>query len=102
LRQADVNWQLRHLYAPQVVVPGSTMPPYRFLFEERRAGQGNPAEALVLPAGTVPPGIEIVPTDAARALAAYLVSLRADAPLFEAPFTPPPVPDVAATNSPAK
>jgi hypothetical protein len=44
---------------------------------------------------------EIVPTDEARALAAYLVSLRADVPLFEAPFTAPAPPPVA-TNSPAK
>jgi cbb3-type cytochrome oxidase cytochrome c subunit len=102
LRQPDVNWHLRHLYAPQAEVKDSSMPPYRFLFEQRAAGKGNPAEALVLPAGTVPAGIEIVPTDSARALAAYLVSLRADTPLFEAPFTPPPAPASAATNSPAK
>lgn len=100
LRQPDVNWHLRHLYAPQVVVTNSTMPPYRFLFAERAAGKGNPAEALALPAGTVPEGKEIVPTDAARALAAYLVSLRADAPLFEAPFTAP-TPPPPATNAPA-
>ena len=102
LRLPDVNWQLRHLYAPQADVKGSTMPPYRFLFEQRKVGQGNPADALALPAGTVPAGMEIVPTDAARALAAYLVSLRADEPLYEAPFTPPPAPAAAATNSPAK
>jgi len=100
MRLGDVNWQLQHLYAPQSKVPGSTMPPYRFLFEERRAGSGNPADVLELPAGIAPAGKEVVPTDAARALAAYLVSLRADAPLFEAPFTPPPAP-AAATNAPA-
>lgn len=102
LRLPDVNWQLRHLYAPQVEVKGSTMPPYRFLFAQRKVGQGNPADALTLPAGTVPAGMEIVPTEAARTLAAYLVSLRADEPLYEAPFTPPAAPAVAATNSPAK
>jgi len=100
LRQPDSNWHLRHLYVPQVVVTNSTMPPYRFLFEVRPVGKGHPAEVLALPAGIVPEGKEIVPTDAARALAAYLVSLRADAPLFEAPFTAPAPPPVA-TNSPA-
>jgi cbb3-type cytochrome oxidase cytochrome c subunit len=100
-RPYDINWHLAHLYAPKAMVTGSTMPPYRFLFEERPVGKGNPAEALVLPPGTVPEGIEIVPTDAARALAAYLVSLRADAPLVEAPFTPPPAPAAPATNAPA-
>jgi len=102
LRQPDVNWHLRHLYAPQVVVTNSTMPPSRYLFAQRKLGQGNSADALALPPGTVPEGFEIVPTDEARALAAYLVSLRADAPLFEAPFTPPPAPAPAATNSPAQ
>ena len=113
LRQPDVNWQLRHLYAPQVEVPGSTMPPYRFLFEERKLKRGQQPSRDALPLtiegkffdvskDTGPVDRELVPTDAARALAAYLVSLRADAPLFEAPFTPPPAPDAAATNSPAK
>ena len=78
------------------------MPPYSFLFEERRAGSGNPSEVLALPPGVAPAEKEIVPTDEARALAAYLVSLRADAPLFEAPFTPPPAPAAPATNAPAK
>lgn len=102
LRLPDVNWHMRHLYAPKAEAKDSTMPPYRFLFEERKAGEAHPADVLTLPPGSVPPGIEIVPTDAARALASYLVSLRADAPLFEAPFTPPPAPEAAATNSPAK
>jgi hypothetical protein len=44
----------------------------------------------MLPAELAPPaGYEIVPKPEAKALAAYLVSLRADAPLFIAPFTVP-------------
>jgi len=101
LRRADENWHLRHLYAPKTEIKDSTMPPYQHLFERRRLGQGNSANALALPAGTVPEGFEVVPTDEARALAAYLVSLHADAPLFEAPFTAPAAP-APATNSPAK
>jgi cbb3-type cytochrome oxidase cytochrome c subunit len=103
LRMPDANWQLRHLYAPAAMVPGSMMPPYRFLFELRTIGKQTSVSALQLPGEFAPPaGYEIVPTDAARALAAYLVSLRADAPLFESPLTVfvPPVP--AATNAPAK
>ncbi len=103
LRQPDVNWQLRHLYAPAADVPGSTMPPYRFLFELRKVGKQSSARALQLSGDFAPPaGYEIVPTDDALALAAYLVSLRAEAPLFESPFTAPAAPPVAATNSPAK
>jgi cbb3-type cytochrome oxidase cytochrome c subunit len=88
VRKADANWQLSHLYAPGSVVAGSTMPPYRFLFEKRRIKGGPSPDALNLPSGYAPEsGYEIVPTDNARALVAYLLSLRADVPLFEAPMS---------------
>jgi cbb3-type cytochrome oxidase cytochrome c subunit len=99
-RLGDVNWQLLHLYAPQAVVHKSTMPPYRFLFEKRKTGKVPSPDALKLTGELAPPaGYEIVPTDEARALAAYLVSLKADAPLFESPMTPPPAP-APVTNAP--
>jgi cbb3-type cytochrome oxidase cytochrome c subunit len=102
-RWPDANWQLRHLYAPAALVPGSMMPPYRFLFELRPVGKQPSASALQFSGKDAPPaGYEIVPTEVARALAAYLVSLRADAPLFESPFTAPAASSAAATNSPAK
>jgi cytochrome c oxidase cbb3-type subunit 2 len=74
------------------------MPPYRFLFEKRRVSKAS--DALQLSgefAATA--GYEIIPTEDARALAAYLVSLRAETPLFEAPFTAPTAPEVS-TNAP--
>jgi cbb3-type cytochrome oxidase cytochrome c subunit len=87
-RQPDANWHLLHLYAPQAQAKGSTMPPYRFLFEKRKIGLEPSPEALALPAEVAPPvGYEIVPKPAARALAAYLVSLHGDAPLFCAPMS---------------
>jgi cytochrome c oxidase cbb3-type subunit 2 len=62
------------------------MPPYRFLFETRKTGFFPSPNALVLPAKDAPPpGREIVPLPEARALAAYLLSLRQDGYLFEAP-----------------
>ncbi len=98
-RKPDLNWHLLHLYAPQAAVTNSTMPGYRFLFEQRKVGKVPSSEALKLTGELAPPaGFEIVPTEKARALAAYLVSLHADAPLFEAPLTPPPAP-APATNS---
>lgn len=102
--RADVNWQLRHLYAPASEIKGSTMPPYRFLFEQRPIAAKPTPDALQLTGDfAAPAGKEIVPTDDARALAAYLVSLRLDAPLYESPFTAPVAPAaVAATNAPAK
>ena len=73
------------------------MPPYRFLFEKRQLGRQPSPDALSLPGDLArDPRYEIVPTPAAKALAAYLAALRADAPLFNAPLT---VPAAAATPS---
>lgn len=100
-RQFDANWQLRHLYAPQSEVKGSTMPPYRFLFEQRKAGAAPSPDALQLSAEFAPAaGFEIVPKPEAKALVAYLLSLRADVPLFEAPLTLPPSAPAPVTNAP--
>lgn len=102
LRLPDANWHLRHLYAPRSEVKGSTMPPYRFLFETRKAGAKPSPDAVSLPAEFAPrTGYEVVPKSEARALVAYLLSLRADAPLFEAPLTPPPTSPASSTNAPA-
>ena len=90
LRLPDANWHLVHLYNPRAEVKDSAMPPYRFLFVTRKVGQQPSPDALVFPAGFAPQvGCEVVPTDAARALVAYLQSLRVDVPLFEAPMAAP-------------
>ena len=65
------------------------MPPFRYLFEIRKVGGKPSPDALNLPKEFVPPpGYEVVPTAQARELVAYLLSLRADLPLRDAPFTP--------------
>jgi cbb3-type cytochrome oxidase cytochrome c subunit len=88
-RLANANWQLFHLYAPRSVVKDSAMPPFRFLFEVRKIDDAPSPDALQLPNEFAPPaGYEVVPKPEARQLAAYLLSLRADVPLYEAPFTP--------------
>jgi cbb3-type cytochrome oxidase cytochrome c subunit len=88
-RLPDINWQLVHLYAPQALVKNSAMPPFRFLFEVRKLGDAPSPDALQFPQGFAPPaGCEVVPTPEAKQLVAYLLSLKADAPLYEAPFTP--------------
>jgi cbb3-type cytochrome oxidase cytochrome c subunit len=103
IRWPDANWHLRHLYAPQSEVPGSIMPPYRYLFEKRRIQQAPSPDALALPPNLAPgPGYEIVPKSAAKALVAYLTSLRADTPLYVAPLTvAAPTAPAAGTNAPA-
>jgi cbb3-type cytochrome oxidase cytochrome c subunit len=96
----DANWHLQHLYAPQSNVKGSAMPPYRFLFETRRIGSVPASNALKLPSDFAPPaGYEVVPTEKALTLVAYLLSLNSDVPLFESPVTPPPAPPEQGTNA---
>ena len=57
--------------------------------------------ALTLPPGTVKEGYEVVPTRDATALVAYLMSLRADTPVFEAPLNPKPKPTNETTEATA-
>lgn len=90
VRMPDALWHLKHLYAPDSVVKDSTMPPYRFLFITQPIGQTQSPDALALEGDRAPePGFEVVPTDEAKALVGYLLSLRSDVPLFEAPFSAP-------------
>lgn len=84
----DLNWELLHLYAPKSQVKNSAMPPFRYLFKVRKIGATPSPDALQLPADAAPgAGKEVVPTEDAKNLAAYLLSLRADVPLHDAPFT---------------
>ena len=88
-RLADANWHLVHLYAPKAYAAKPMMSAYKFLFEVRKVGATPAADALKLPPElAAPAGFEVVPKPEARQLVAYLLSLRADAPLYEAPFTP--------------
>jgi cytochrome c oxidase cbb3-type subunit 2 len=89
-RSPDANWHLMHLYAPKSVTSTSRMPSFRYLFTVQKIGAAPSPDALALPpAFAAPAGYEVVPTPAARQLAAYLVSLRANVPVYDAPFTPP-------------
>jgi hypothetical protein len=100
-RLDNANWQLLHLYAPQSLVKNSGMPPFRFLFRTQKIGGEPSPDALVFPQGFMSAplaGYEVVPKPEAKQLVAYLLSLRADVPLYEAPFTPPQI----STNAPVK
>ena len=106
-RRFDAQWQLRHLYDPQIESPGSTMPTYKFLFQERKTSGAKSADALQLPEKFAKAGVEIVPKRQALQLVAYLQSLRADLALYEAPLPKSAQPAVtnaapeSATNAPA-
>lgn len=89
VRMPDMAMQLKHLYAPRSVNKDSTMPAFRYLFKVQKIGSAPSPDALNLTGKFAPPdGYEVVPTTDAKNLAAYLTSLKANAPLFEAPFTP--------------
>jgi cytochrome c oxidase cbb3-type subunit II len=84
----DVNWELLHLYSPQNVVKDSMMPPFHFLFVTQKIGAVPSPDALPLTGSAAPPaGYEVVPTEDAKNLAAYLASLRSDVPLHDAPYS---------------
>ena len=90
VRQPDANWHHRHLYDPRSVNDWSIMPSFRFLYKMRQI-QGQPSDDAVkgLSGPLAPPaGWEVVPTDEAKALVAYLLSLKRNYPLPESPITP--------------
>lgn len=90
-RQTNAAVLFKRLLDPQSVMPGTVMPPYRYLFAKRpvRAGHPPAADAIVLKENGVDYAYE--PTTDARALVAYLLSLQADEILPETPMTKPPV-----------
>ncbi len=102
---AMVAYHLKHLFHPRTVVEKSVMPAYPYLFETRRIGATPSPEALKLEGKFAPEaGYEVVPTADAKALIAYLLSLRSGASLAEAPVPAPPTNNVpasagAATNT---
>lgn len=102
-RQTNVTWHLTHLYNAKLTSPGSMMPPYAYLFEERALKPGRARSEDSLPVGPV--DVEVLPTDDARALAAYLLSLKSEASLFEAPVPRPATnaapAETAVTNQPS-
>jgi cytochrome c oxidase cbb3-type subunit 2 len=99
-RMPDLNAQLMHLYNPRFTVHDSMMPQYPFLFEKHKIFRGRSSpKALKLPESLREAGYEIIPTREGLALAEYLVSLRAETPIFEAPMLPPPAPKTNQTEN---
>ena len=91
---------LQHLYAPQSTMPKSMMPPYRYLFNQRKLAADELPRAGAMPS-SLQPGYEITPKPEAEALLAYLMSLKADAALAEAPVPAPPVKAAPPAPAPA-
>ncbi|MEM8866688.1 MAG: cbb3-type cytochrome c oxidase subunit II [Verrucomicrobiota bacterium] len=88
-RPLNADWHHLHLYNPQTVSEGSNMPPFPFLYEVKEIADTPSQNALSFKAGSKyapEPGYEIVPTRDAEALVAYLLSLKIDYSLPEAPI----------------
>jgi cytochrome c oxidase cbb3-type subunit II len=75
----DVQWHYKHLFNPKSVVEKSNMPPYPYLFE----------------------GDATRPTAEAKALVAYLISLKTVGSVFEAPMPVSTNAPAGGTNAPA-
>ncbi|QSR85803.1 cbb3-type cytochrome c oxidase subunit II [Methylacidimicrobium sp. B4] len=76
-RRTDARWYYRLLYDPRTIFPGSLMPSYRYLYA-RVPLLGTPLpDALPLSGRDAPPhGFQVIPRPEARALVAYLLSLK--------------------------
>ena len=87
-RQPDAATLFKHLYEPRLVTPGSVMPPYRYLFHKvpLQPGEKPSPDALALGATA---DYQVLPTDEARQLVAYLLSLHSDSLVFATPPFPP-------------
>jgi cytochrome c oxidase cbb3-type subunit 2 len=84
----NTDWEFMHLYNPGALIKNSIMPPFRFLFKKEKIDGTPSPDALPLQGDLAPPaGYEIIPTEDAKNLVAYLLSLRMDVPLYDAPFT---------------
>ena len=86
VRQTDRQWFYRLLYDPRLMNPESIMPSYRWLFSTRKIAGQRSDDALKLEGSDAPPaGYEVVPTAEAKALVGYLLSMKRNYQLPEAP-----------------
>ncbi len=81
-RLPSESWHLIHLYNPRALVSWSIMPSYPYLFEEREPGDVRPGDVIVpVQPPYAPAGKVLVATQDAKALVAYLLSLRRTYPV---------------------
>jgi len=74
-RQPSEDWHLLHLYNPRIVVPESIMPSYPWMFEEKVKPAEN-EKIIAVSNEYKKDGTEIIPTQDALDLVAYLQSLK--------------------------
>ena len=96
VRRDKAGWYYQHFYDPDAVSPGTNCPPLRFLFDHHRiAGQPSTDAVKISDNEPAVPTVETVPRHDAKALAAYLLSLkRTSYKLAEAPTRLRRTPDI--------
>jgi cytochrome c oxidase cbb3-type subunit 2 len=75
VRQPSDVWQYIHLYQPRALVGASIMPAFQWLFVLTRT-PGSTSVRVPVPPALVPDGMTVVATPRAKALVAYLLSLK--------------------------
>ncbi len=88
-RPLTADWHHQHLFNPQITSEGSVMPPFAYLYEVREIDGDPHPRAIAISADSPyapPSGYEVLPTRDAEALVAYLLSLKLDYSLPEAPI----------------
>jgi len=75
VRKGSDVWQYIHLYQPRALVPQSIMPDFKFLFRVMAKAPAGET-AIPVPAPFAPANGVVVPTPEAKALVAYLLSLK--------------------------
>ncbi|MGB1311630.1 MAG: cbb3-type cytochrome c oxidase subunit II [Leucothrix sp.] len=69
-------WHFIHLYQPDALVPGSIMPPHRFLFDVvDKTDTPSDKRVIGTPPGLIPQGKALLASKDAEALVAYLLTL---------------------------
>lgn len=82
VRQPSEDWHLIHLYDPRIVSPGSIMPPFPWLFEEKQSA-GPEDRIITLPDSIAPKGKVVVAKREGLALVDYLLSLDHSYPVAQ-------------------
>jgi cytochrome c oxidase cbb3-type subunit 2 len=86
VRQTDAQWYYRLLLDPRLSGPESAMPAYPWLFRTQKIAGQRSADSLKIEGTEAPPdAYEIVPTQQARDLVGYLMSMKRNYALPEAP-----------------
>ncbi len=78
MRHDKADWYYAHSYEPGMVSPGTNCPPLRFLFDRRPINGQLSIEGIKVQGPDKPQEFkeEVVPGQGAKALAAYLLSLK--------------------------